>query len=406
MVAEDDRGPAYQTVNHLVTSTALNPSSLVNDDKPQRGAKYNPEHHKAKLEGLLRKERIKECYQLGLQVHDQNGRPVTEHDKRRMKKKALKLARYASDKREDLCEMGARKLQHERLQREERDRAPSRGMRTARSALSHYNVLQRYKDMRKRRQSQPAALAWLHPSEGAMHSKEVFRDRERECGMRNDAPVADDPSRRSKGCSTVQAAAMVREKLRSMLMSDLSAVRGAFAEFDKDGDGVLNQQEFHNALHSLGLPLSKQESIKFMQRFLETSSGSKPQMIDFHDFFTKVLGLPHDLTYKKPRIGARTERHQDPTEKTRMSQDEARKWFLAQIRLQILNVPHCLDRVFNVMDPDHSGTIDTEELREGLRKIGLWLKEDELKQLFMVYDEDQSGAIDYQEFVAEILGNL
>merc|ERR1711907_587036 len=127
-------------------------------------------------------------------------------------------------------------------------------------------------------------------------------------------------------------------------------------------------------------------------------------MIDFHDFFTKVLGLPHDLVSKKPKIGKRPERHQDPTEKTRMSKDEARKWFLAQIRLQILNVPHCLERVFNVMDPDHSGTIDTEELREGLRKIGLWLKEDELRQLFMVYDEDQSGAIDYQEFIIEILG--
>merc|ERR1712057_97410 len=87
-----------------------------------------------------------------------------------------------------------------------------------------------------------------------------------------------------------------------------------------------------------------------------------------------------------------------------MNCEEARKWFLAQIRLQILNVPHCLERVFNVMDPDHSGTIDTEELREGLRKIGLWLKEDELKQLFQVYDEDQSGEIDYKEFIAEILG--
>ena len=47
-------------------------------------------------------------------------------------------------------------------------------------------------------------------------------------------------------------------------------------------------------------------------------------------------------------------------------------------------MPHCLGRVFAVMDPDHSGTIDTEELREGLRKIGLWLKEDELRQLFQV----------------------
>merc|ERR1719389_1129087 len=87
-----------------------------------------------------------------------------------------------------------------------------------------------------------------------------------------------------------------------------------------------------------------------------------------------------------------------------MTPGEAEKWFLSQIRLQVLNVPHCLGRVFAVMDPDHSGSIDMEELREGLRKIGLWLKEDELRQLFQVYDEDQSGEIDYKEFIAEILG--
>lgn len=86
-----------------------------------------------------------------------------------------------------------------------------------------------------------------------------------------------------------------------------------------------------------------------------------------------------------------------------MSVSEAEKWFLAQIRLQVLNVPHCLGRVFAVMDPDHSGSIDMEELREGLRKIGLWLKEDELRQLFQVYDEDQSGEIDYKVLLRHML---
>merc|ERR1719217_180574 len=105
-----------------------------------------------------------------------------------------------------------------------------------------------------------------------------------------------------------------------------------------------------------------------------------------------------------PRFGTKPPKPQAPSDRSRMNCEEARKWFLAQIRLQVLNVPHCLSRVFNVMDPDHSGTIDTEELREGLRKIGHWLKEDELRQLFSVYDEDQSGEIDYKEFIAEILG--
>merc|ERR1711924_187718 len=44
---------------------------------------------------MLRKERVKECYELGLQVQDQNGRPISEHDKRKLKKQAAKMAERA-----------------------------------------------------------------------------------------------------------------------------------------------------------------------------------------------------------------------------------------------------------------------------------------------------------------------
>eukprot|EP00658_Telonema_sp_P-2_P023193 TRINITY_DN19286_c0_g1_i7.p1 TRINITY_DN19286_c0_g1~~TRINITY_DN19286_c0_g1_i7.p1 ORF type:complete len:790 (+),score=187.85 TRINITY_DN19286_c0_g1_i7:59-2428(+) len=395
----DPRGATQHPGAHLVTSTVLNPSSMDFRSAEPRGARFRrSDRQKSKLEGMLRKERVKECYQLAVQVSDQV-RPADEEDKRRLKKRAYKLAKYASDKREDLRGMGANSMLEER--RQVASRAPSRGMDTARSALSHYNVLARYKAVRDKRKLKPAPLGWIHASEGAMDSREVFKEREREAGIRNDRPITADVK---QGCSVAQAGAMVRERLRSLLMNNLGAVRQVFEELDQDNDGVLNPQEFHAALQALGLPLNKQESLKFMQRFLDQSGGKRRQQIDFADFFTKVIGLPHNMRQMGPRIGAKLPKPQDPSDKTRMTSDEARRWFLAQIRLQVLNVPHCLSRVFSVMDPDHSGSIDTEELREGLRKIGLWLKEDELRQLFAVYDEDQSGAIDYKEFIAEILG--
>jgi len=390
MVSHDFRGATQHPGAHLVTSTAFNPSSL--EFKGEKRDVKCADGRKSKLEDMLRKERVKECYQLGLQVQDQNGRPVSEHDKRRLKKQAAKMA-MGDDKRKAISEFERDSRTH--------SRASSRGMRTARSALSnHQDVLKKYKKIKDRRKSQPAALVWAHESENVEHSRDVFREREREAGLRFDGPAASS----GKGCSQVQAGAMVRERLRSMLMNNLSAVREVFTELDKDGDGVLNQREFHDALHALGLELSKAEAVKFMQRFLNNNGDKKRQNIDFHDFFTKVVGLPHNLKDMKLGIGAPALKNQVPTEKSRMSREEASSFFLSQVRLQVLNQPHCLQRVFSVMDPDHSGSIDTEELREGLRKIGLWLKEDELRQLFMVYDEDQSGAIDYQEFIAEILG--
>jgi len=273
--------------------------------------------------------------------------------------------------------------------------------------------MDRYNKAIKKKEEKPEPLVWMHSSEGAMHSREVFREREREVGYRHDAPIRSDLAgrptgtaqegiQRSKGCNTQQAVAMVRERLRSILLQDKVGIRALFSKLDKDGDGMLNAREFHLAMHELGVPLSEDESNKFMQRFLEHGE----QAIDFNDFFTKVLGLPHDFLELQLQGGPAKQilKAEDPAGKMRMSLPEAKKWFLAQIRLQVLNVPHCLGRVFAVMDPDHSGSIDTEELREGLRKIGLWLKEDELRQLFQVYDEDQSGEIDYKEFIAEILG--
>ena len=62
-----------------------------------------------------------------------------------------------------------------------------------------------------------------------MHSREVFREREREVGLRNDSPIhtnlAGEPSSSAQdgldynsGCSQQQAVAMVRERLRSILL--------------------------------------------------------------------------------------------------------------------------------------------------------------------------------------------
>lgn len=415
MGSYDERGETQHPGAHLVTGTSMTKSALTR--QPNHSEENRPPaSRRKKLEGMLRRERAKECYQLGLQLNAPSPRAVSELDdkeRKKLKKKAIQVSKHGADKRDLLQVMESAEKREERNERA-RSRPHSRGVQTARSALSGYqSVMERYNNAIEKREEQPEPLVWMHSSEGAMHSKEVFREREREIGIRNDAPLRMDLAgrpvgsaaegiQRSKGCSTLQAVAMVRERLRAILLQDKQAIRRMFQTFDRDKDGVISGKEFHRALHELGIPVTEQESNKFMQRFLE----HRDKYIDFQDFFTKVLGLPHDFVHL-PLHGPGAKsilKPENPTEKMRMSIPEAEKWFLAQVRLQVLNVPHCLGRVFAVMDPDHSGSIDTEELREGLRKIGLWLKEDELRQLFQIYDEDQSGEIDYKEFIAEILG--
>ena len=65
-----------------------------------------------------------------------------------------------------------------------------------------------------------------------------------------------------------------------------------------------------------------------------------------------------------------------------------------------------IDNAFFLFDKDGSGTIDTSELRDAMKALGIFLKKDEVKQQMLRVDKDGSGAIDRHEFtglMAEIL---
>ncbi|XP_078438565.1 calcium-dependent protein kinase 34-like [Wolffia australiana] len=58
-----------------------------------------------------------------------------------------------------------------------------------------------------------------------------------------------------------------------------------------------------------------------------------------------------------------------------------------------------LKEMFKAMDTDNSGTITTEELRQGLCKQGTKLTDYEVLQLMEAADADGNGTIDYDEFI-------
>ncbi|CAK9265884.1 unnamed protein product [Sphagnum jensenii] len=62
-----------------------------------------------------------------------------------------------------------------------------------------------------------------------------------------------------------------------------------------------------------------------------------------------------------------------------------------------------LKEMFKMMDSDDSGSISFEELKEGLKKVGSILMEEDIRQLMDAADVDQNGTIDYGEFLAATL---
>mmetsp|Transcript_13685 Transcript_13685/g.43238 ORF Transcript_13685/g.43238 Transcript_13685/m.43238 type:complete len:526 (-) Transcript_13685:83-1660(-) len=59
-----------------------------------------------------------------------------------------------------------------------------------------------------------------------------------------------------------------------------------------------------------------------------------------------------------------------------------------------------LKALFQSIDEDNSGSITYDELRDGLKRMGSVLAENEIKQLMSAADVDGNGSIDYEEFIA------
>ena len=58
-----------------------------------------------------------------------------------------------------------------------------------------------------------------------------------------------------------------------------------------------------------------------------------------------------------------------------------------------------IKEAFDLFDSDHSGTIDTEELKQALSNLGINAKNQTLQNMMNDIDKNQSGTIDFTEFI-------
>lgn len=62
-----------------------------------------------------------------------------------------------------------------------------------------------------------------------------------------------------------------------------------------------------------------------------------------------------------------------------------------------------LAQVFDELDVDKNGTLDSEEVRRGFAKLGLQISENELERLFLHMDKDHNGVVDAVEWQEMLL---
>ena len=57
-------------------------------------------------------------------------------------------------------------------------------------------------------------------------------------------------------------------------------------------------------------------------------------------------------------------------------------------------------KVFTLFDKDNSGNIDSAELKDAMRALGIYVNKESLKKLMEKADKDGSGSIERPEFLS------
>ncbi|KAJ1477801.1 hypothetical protein T484DRAFT_2996412 [Baffinella frigidus] len=137
-------------------------------------------------------------------------------------------------------------------------------------------------------------------------------------------------------------------------------VRTLFDSFDDDGSGQITGQELRMSMKAFDIQLSNREMQGLMARFDSDGNGS----IDCTEFEDMVKDLIPAPEFDVGGI------------------------FLDQK----------LKATFTKIDTNGDGTLDKDELHEGLRRLGLVMKDDQLKRIMKAADTDGDGTLDYDEF--------
>ena len=134
-----------------------------------------------------------------------------------------------------------------------------------------------------------------------------------------------------------------------------------FTEFDKDGSGFIDYDEFIVMLPQLGINMTEAKALKYFRLCDADGSGE----IDVDEF--KVALFACDPVNGNP-CGFSPNKLLTPQD------------------------------AFEMFDEDGSGKLDEDEFFVLLEYLGLQVSDAKQESLFNKYDKDGSGFIDYQEF--------
>ncbi|XP_048064225.1 calcium-binding protein 5b [Megalobrama amblycephala] len=146
---------------------------------------------------------------------------------------------------------------------------------------------------------------------------------------------------------------------RPLADEEIDELREAFAEFDKDKDGLISCKDLGNLMRTMGYMPTEMELLELSQNINMKLGGS----VDFQDFVD--LMAPKLLAETAGMIGLKE-----------------------------------LKDAFKEFDMDGDGSITTEELRHAMLKLlGENTNRKEIEAVVREADNNGDGTVDFEEFV-------
>ena len=211
-------------------------------------------------------------------------------------------------------------------------------------------------------------------------------------------------------------------KINAHIKSNMIKVNNLFQQFDTSGDGMLSKVEFRkgieailaNALFTISneeinslfnsIDIDRSNAVSYRE-FLQKLRDSDPKRQA--SLAAKLLAKP---TLAQQQVEAREEKKKQLDEIKRAKKQmvgldgdenpldavsKKARDFLKKNMQKAINL-------FRQMDTSGDGLVDEDELREGLKILGLDLTEEEFQGLWMGLDADGSGACDLKEIEAAL----
>ena len=191
------------------------------------------------------------------------------------------------------------------------------------------------------------------------------------------------------------------------IISGVLPLAEAFDRFDEDQSGGLSIDEVKTALEYLGVGHNSSEQAR---KLLMQYDNYPDRVLDVKEFSALCRDIRMMVQFDENGDGALDASELQPALESiglRLSPEQIMQALKAfdiddngSIDLLELSSLIRTARAFVRYDTDKSGTIDHEEMKDALRRLGIRAGTLEAKSLFRRYDADESGSIELHEFAA------